>query len=448
MAINLHPAQSIVYRDLFVDKVARFMPVCCSRGWGKSYFAAVSAATAVFELLELADNVPNKNVGIIAPTYDQVTDIYYPLLAYEIGLEKYAITSSRDLGRFKFPGNVELRLLSYEAVERLRGKGYYFIVWDEVSSCTKGIHPKEAWQGIIQPTLSTRWSPERAKAFGAKSPGRVVFPSTPKGYNFFYDMYNYQEVDKNWKSYHFDYTKSPFLDKTEIERLRHTIDPIQFAAEYLATFEDSGNNVFYCFDRKKHVSSELPYFTEPADGDHGEDIHINIDFNVGLQCSSAFALRGSQVHILDEFKGHPDTEHLAIALSTKYKGHKIYAYPDPSGRARKSSAPVGRTDFSILESYGIRCLARQKAPPIVDSVNAVNRQLLTAAGDINLYVHPRCQGVIQSLERTKWVDRNPDTATIDKSENIEHFSDGIRYGIEYRFPVKSGTKVALRGFKF
>jgi hypothetical protein len=448
MSISLHPAQSQVFEDMFIKQTARFMPVCCSRGFGKSYLAGVAAVTAVYELLELPERVPNKNVGIIAPTYDQVTDIYYPLIAYELGMEHHVISSSRDLGRFKFPKNVELRLLSYEAVERLRGKGYYFIVWDEVSSCTKGITPKEAWEGIIQPCIATRWSPARAAHYGARSPGRALFPSTPKGFNFFYDLFNYQEIDDTWKSYHFDYHHSPFLDPTEIERIKHSIDPIEFASEYLASFKDSGNNVFYCFDRNKHVTKDLPDFTPPADGERGEDVHVNIDFNVGIQASSIFAVRGKQLHILNEFKGHPDTETLASAIANTYKGHTIYAYPDPSGRARKSSAPVGRTDFSILESYGIRCLARPKAPPIVDSVNAVNRKLLTAAGDVEFYVHPRCTGVISSLERTKWVDKNPDTATIDKSESIEHFSDGIRYGVEYLFPVLTGTKRISRGFKF
>ncbi len=123
MSINLHSGQSEVYEDLFVNQSARFATVCCSRGWGKSYMAGVAAVTAVFELLELDINVPNKTVYIIAPTYDQVTDIYYPMINYDLGMENYAIKSSRDLGRFVFPKNVELRLLSYEAVERMRGKG-------------------------------------------------------------------------------------------------------------------------------------------------------------------------------------------------------------------------------------------------------------------------------------------------------------------------------------
>ena len=123
MSINLHEGQSTVYEDIFVKQASRFSVVCCSRGWGKSYMAAVAGVTAVFELLELGERVPNKTVYIIAPTYDQVTDIYYPLINYDLGMEDYAIKSSRDLGRFVFPNNVELRLLSYEAVERMRGKG-------------------------------------------------------------------------------------------------------------------------------------------------------------------------------------------------------------------------------------------------------------------------------------------------------------------------------------
>lgn len=447
MAINLHEGQSEVFEDLFVNQSCRFSVVCCSRGWGKSYMAGVAGTTAVFELLELKPNIPNKTVYIIAPTYDQVTDIYYPLINYDLGMERYAIKSSRDLGRFVFPNNVELRLLSYEAVERMRGKGAYFVVWDEVSSCKKGITPKEAWEGVIQPTIITRWSNQRAQTYGSRAPGRALIISTPKGYNYFHEMYTYESKDKNWKSYLYDYKTSPFLDIKEIERIKHNLDPIQFASEYMASFEESGNTVFYCFKRKTHVRDDLPYFYPPQDGEPGEDVHVGIDFNVGLQCSSAFAVRGKQIHILDEFKGHPDTETLARVISEKYKGHKIYAYPDPSGRARKTSATVGRTDFSILESFKIRCLAHPKAPAIVDSVAAVNKKLMTAAGDIDLYIHPKCSGVITSLERTKWID-NPDTAVIDKSEGIEHFSDGVRYSVEYLFPVNQGTKRTSRGFNF
>ena len=449
MAVNLHEGQSEVFEDLFVDQAARYAAVNCSRGWGKSYLASTAAVTAVTELLELPKNVPNKMVYIVAPTYDQVVDIYYPMIAYDLGVEDYCVKSSRDLGRFVFENNVELRLLSYEAVERMRGKGAYFVVWDEVSSCKKGIDAKDAWESVIQPCIVTRWSKQRAKMYGARSAGRALIISTPKGYNYFHTLCHNHETNPDWKYYHYDYTASPFLDPKEIEAARQNMDPIKFASEYLADFKESGISVFYMFDRKTHVRSDLPYFTPPTSYDKkdGEEVHVMIDFNVGLQCTSAWAVRGGQPQCLRQFKGHPDTETLAKVLQETFKGHKITAYPDPSGRARKTSATVGTTDFNILEAHGIRCLAREKAPPMVDSVNAVNRMFKNANGHVNAYVSNQCPDVILSLERTKWVEK-ADSALIDKSEGIEHFSDGIRYGFEYMFPVHNvGDRVhrAARG---
>jgi len=449
MNINLHPGQSEVYEDLFVDQVHRYVPANCTRGWGKSYMAGASACTAIFELMELPETVPNKVVYIIAPTYDQVVEIYYPIINYDLGMEHYTIDSSKDLGKFIFPGRVELRLLSYEAIERMRGKGAYFVVWDEPSSCKKGISPKEAWDSIIMPCINTRWSKKRAAFFGARAPGRALIIGTPKGYNFFHELCHRHETDNEWGYYHFDYTEAPLLDVEEIERAKNNMDAIQFASEYLASFEESSMSVFYCFKRKTHVRDDLPYFAEPEPGDeYGEDVHVCIDFNVGVMAASAFALRGSQMHFLDDFKGHPDTETLAQALKAKYKGHKIITYPDPSGKSRKSSSLIGRTDFSILRAAGFQVLARDQAPLLVDSVQAVNRMLKSAKGAVNMFFHPRCKDTITSMERSKWTDVNPDLAIIDKKDGIEHWSDGVRYATEFLFKVEAGIRRTLRGFGF
>lgn len=273
--IKLHRGQSEIFKDLFVEKSCRYAVAVCSRGFGKSVLGAVSAIQAISELTNLPPTVPNKLVVLVAPSYSQVVDIYHPLIAYTFGMEKYCLKHSKDSGRFWFPNNTELRLVSYEAIERLRGTGVYFAVLDEVSSWTKGIGLQEAWQSVLQPCINTRWSPQRAKELGAPNPGRALTISTPYGYNFLYDMFNYRDVDPDWKSYHFDYTTSPYLDATEIEKVKHTIDPLKFAREYMATFEDSGANVFYCFDRNKHVDKTLPDFKEK------EDVHVAIDFNVG-----------------------------------------------------------------------------------------------------------------------------------------------------------------------
>jgi hypothetical protein len=440
--IKLHEKQSEVIRDLFVDKKNRYAVVNASRGFGKSYLAATAAIIAVQELIELDESVPNKNVALIAPTYSQAVDIYYPLIAWQLGMEDFADKASKAAGQFWFPNNVQLKLWSYEASQRMRGTGQYFIVADEVTSWKgAGMNLKESWESIIQPCVATRWSPMNAKKFNANS-GRALIISTPRGYDYFYEMYNRQDSDTDWKSYTYTYKDSPFLDEEEIDRIKLTLDPLKFAREYIASFEDSGNNVFYTFNRKEHIDKGLQPFED------NEDIHVAIDFNVGIMASVIFAIRGNQIQILDEMQGHPDTETLARALVDKYKGHRIISYPDPAGKARKSSAAVGTTDFSILQSHGIITRAHNKAPPIIDSVAAVNKKFKNANGDIDMLIHPKCVNTIKSIERTQWVESNPDSATIDKKEGIEHWTDALRYAVEYLYPIRAGTKATTRGFGF
>lgn len=264
----LHPAQSAPIRHLFPTiggKYVRYAPVVASRGFGKSFGAAGGAVMGVKELLAMPMSTPNKNVSIIAPTFDQVTDIYWPLLAHGMGLERIAMRASRDLGRFWFRNGTQLRLWSYEAIERMRGTGQFMVALDEVTSWRGKPGLQDAWESIIHPAMVTRWPDNH----------RGLIISTPKGYDYFYDMTNMQEKDDRWKSFHFSYRDSPYLSAAEIERIRANTDPLKFAREYDANFKESGSGVFYMFNRDEHVTRDL------KDWQPGEDVHACIDFNVG-----------------------------------------------------------------------------------------------------------------------------------------------------------------------
>ena len=464
--INLHPGQSKIFHDLIVSRSIRYGVGCCSRGFGKSVVGSGIASTIVSELSDLPNWIPNKNISIVCPTYSQTVDIYYPILAYQYGMESLANSYSRDKGYFRFPNNVELRLVSGDAIERQRGKGNAFVLVDELPSFNMKEQEKlDMIESILLPTINTRWSPKVVRMFmndikkelGVDmniSPGRFLCIATPKGLDTFKDLYDRQNTDSNWGSYHYDYTRSPYLDIDEIENASKTMDPIRFAREYKATFADSGNNVFYCFDDNFNVLK--PEQLRVGDG---EPIHIAIDFNVRKQCSSVWVKRGDYTGCFDYIQGSADTEQLGATIFARYVNpnrppENIYCYPDPSGRAAKTSAVVGTTDFTILESYGFSVLAKSAHPPIVDSVNATNARFRTADNPITkqpgkryAFVSANCKPVIESLRRTQWVDKSSDTAMIDKSQDIEHFSDGIRYYMDYHWPIKH-RRSSARGFAF
>ena len=109
---------------------------------------------------------------------------------------------------------------------------------------------------------------------------------------------------------------------------------------------------------------------------------------------------------------------------------------------------MGQTDFTILQEAGFRVLAPKGSPAIVDSVAAVNRKLENALGEVGLLVDRTCTGLITSLERTSWVEKRPETATIDKAAGVEHFSDGLRYLVNYLWPITTGRRQVVQSGRF
>ena len=426
--VTLHPAQSEVIQYLFKDRSidVRYATVVASRGFGKSFMAATAAVSALEDLFQYPSSKLNKNVVIMGPTHKQTRDIYWPLLHDLFDLGRRAKFSSKALGVFEFDGGVTLSLWSDEAVERLRGNGVYFVVCDEAAYY---YNLKESWESVIHPCLTTRW------------PGhhRALLISTPKGIDYFYDMCHFSRMDPRWRHFHYTYRDSPLLDSKEIDRARRTVDPLRFRREYECSFEDTGSMVFYQFSRSKHVKGDLLPFQE------GETVHVAVDFNIGKMHCIVFADRDGELHILDEHSGSNNTEELAQWITEKYGDHRIHCYPDPSGRARKTSAPVGQTDFTILQGYGIKIFARSAAPSIIDSANAVNRKLENAAGEIHTYIDPQCIETIMSFERTCWKENK---AEIDKTADIEHKADAWRYAVEYLYPIQQSTRTTVRGFNF
>lgn len=440
--INFHKGQSDVIRYLFKpqkEKKMLFATTAASRGFGKSYLGAGAVVIAALELMELDPSIPNKNVALIAPTYQQVVDIYFPLLEYEFGLSSLAHKSSSYYGKFWLPRNVVVQLWSAEAVDRMRGSGQYFVLCDEVTTWPASERKsfRDAWESVIEPCITTRWSAERAKLVGSPRAGSGLIISSPMGYDYFYELCNRSIKDDRWKHFHFTYRSSPFLSQEEIERVKKSIDPIRFAREYEASFEEAGNRVFPNFKRSTHVRNDLGYFAPAKEGMPAEDVHIALDFNVAKMAMTGWAIRGNQGHCLWEHEGSANTTAAAEVIKNTFKGHKVFVYPDPTGNSRKTSAPVGQTDFTILRNapYNFTVLAPSGSPSLVDSVNAVNTQLLNAAGDVNLYWSYNCPGSISSMEKTSWRSISSDSAAIDKTNGDEHYSDGVRYFVNWHWPI-------------
>jgi hypothetical protein len=63
-----------------------------------------------------------------------------------------------------------------------------------------------------------------------------LFISSPKGFNHFYDLYNLEAKDKDYKSFHFTSYDNPFIPRDEIDKASKELTEDRFAQEYLADF--------------------------------------------------------------------------------------------------------------------------------------------------------------------------------------------------------------------
>ncbi|NHO34265.1 phage terminase large subunit family protein [Acetobacter fallax] len=119
----------------------------------------------------------------------------------------------------------------------------------------------------------------------------------------------------------------------------------------------------------------------------------------------------------------------------------ITIYPDPSGRANKTSS-CGRTDISILKSFGFKINVMKKAPPVRDRLNVTNAMFENSAGERHAYVSPRCRSSIESYERYIYCGG---TSEPDKNGGFDHLVDATGYYFFFRFS-KAGAAVATQDF--
>ena len=176
--------------------------------------------------------------------------------------------------------------------------------------------------------------------------------------------------------------------------------------------------------------------------DSVSELHIGVDFNIDPITASVAVKVSDQLHIVDELCiRNSNTTELSQEIKKRYPNHKIRAYPDPSGNARKTSAAGGVTDFTILEQHGFLVLAPNKAPAVADRINEVQAMLCNTDGERRLFIHPRCKELIKGLDGMTYKEG---TSQPDKSLGLDHITDALGYQIHSLFPIQHKTTSAVK----
>mgnify|MGYP003654562048 CR=1 FL=1 len=176
--------------------------------------------------------------------------------------------------------------------------------------------------------------------------------------------------------------------------------------------------------------------------DTGAEIYVGQDFNVNPMSVTLGVKAGDQLHIFDAIEvATSNTEEVAQMLRQRYPNRRVIVCPDPSGNARKTSAAVGQTDFTILQRQGFYVDAAHKAPLISDRINAVQALLKDAAGTRRLLVHPKARALVRSLDGLTYKE---DTSIPDKGSGLDHMADALGYLVWQRFNLLETRRAIVR----
>ena len=206
-------------KEVYSDKT-RFKVIVAGRRCGKSRLSAVAL------LVEGLKCPQGSAVMYVAPTQGQARQIIWDLLM--------------DLGRDVISGshvnNMDITLINGAKIyvrgadrpDTLRGVSLTFVVLDEVADIKA-----DTWEKVLRAALSDK-------------KGNALFIGTPKGRNWFYDMYNLglEDPDEEWKSWHFTTKDNPLIDPKEIDGARKTLSSFAFKQEYEASFDNAGTDLF------------------------------------------------------------------------------------------------------------------------------------------------------------------------------------------------------------
>jgi hypothetical protein len=301
----------------------------------------------------------------------------------------------------------EISLRGADNYDSLRGVGLNFIVLDEAADIDS-----EAWYEVLRPTLSD-------------TGGHCLFLGTPKGMNWFKDIYDNHLTKNNWVSFQFTTIDGGNVPAEEVESARADLDARTFSQEFMATFENFSGIIAYAFGKHNIQAAEAVSKHEP--------LILGTDFNVSPMSCCVMRQTKTGLHCVDEIVlNSSNTTELIDEIRNRYPANPITIYPDPAGVQRKTSAN-GNTDIKLLENAGFTVRYHRQHPLVKDRINAANSLFHLRDDDTTRFlIDPRCKHTIKSLQQFCY---KTDSQVPDKDSGFDHMFDALTYAIQYLYPI-------------
>lgn len=193
---------------------ARFKVLACGRRWGKTALGLMAVVDGQAAGLGAVNGAA---IWWVAPTYKTASNVIWPDL--KRCLRNAWVDKSEQDHAIYLPGGGSITVRSADNPDSLRGAGLDGLVLDEAAFCEEYV-----WKDVLRPMLADRQ-------------GWAIFPSTPNGKNWFYELFRRGGVEPGWASWQRPTSDNPTVPASELEAAR-VEGPRTFRQEYLADFTE------------------------------------------------------------------------------------------------------------------------------------------------------------------------------------------------------------------
>lgn len=230
----------------------------------------------------------------------------------------------------------------------------------------------------------------------------------------------------------FHWKSAEILTPEQIEEARAQLDPVDFAEQFEAQWQNIGSTVYYNFS-EDNLSYDVKY-------DPTRAITVGCDFNVDPMSWTLSHFIDGKFYVFDEIAiRETNTPKTLDTLYNKYYNHLAGwdFYGDASGRARHTSAT--RSDYLIIKNdarFGQKhVFFPRKNPNIRDRFAAVNRAFKDANGNIRCFINPSCKKLINDLRTVNYEEGTTELEDYEGT-SIGHMSDALGYSVHRLLPIK------------
>ena len=254
-----HQKQKVIHDSINNDR-HKYYVLNIGRQFGKSLLATNQA---LYWLLN-----SKCDVAWVSPIYNQANKVYEQVIKAFASNPDIIVKKDAQKLKCEFINGSTFQFFSAERYDNIRGFTFDYLICDEFAFIDA-----KAWTEVLRATILVKGK-------------KILLISTPKGKNHFFQLFNLDGINKQYKSFKMSSYDNPLIDPKEIDDAKLTLPDHIFRQEYLAEFIDGGGSIFTQINYNDSPDKDTKYYA-------GLDVARADDYTV----LSIFNSKGQHVFI-------------------------------------------------------------------------------------------------------------------------------------------------------